>query len=244
MHNGQPHAPARRPPQQPLDAPWSDASAGDAVAPPLHSPLAAQPLAAQALPFDMDSLLQRIPERFRLGRTVTIEIAIPRAALPSIAPSIAAQALTQVQAQAGAGGWSSDPVVKAAISVRLKSLTRGMHVEPLAAETQWLDNRLDPMLDDQALWRWAVTPAARGTARMQLVIEARGAGLDGFMAESAMPAETVEITVGGNFAATARRWSGWMLAAVVGAVGYRLLGATVWNEAATLIRLARQYAGQ
>ena len=227
-----------------LDAPWSDASAANASAQLYRPPVVGQPLAARGQPFDLEDLLQRLPERLRLGRTVTIEIAIPRAALPSIAPSIAAQAQAQTQAHAGVGGWTSDPVIQAAISVRLKSLTRGMHVEPLTAETQWLDNRLDPMIDDQALWRWAVTPATRGTARLQLVIASRNAGPDVFGAETALPAETVEIRVGGNAVATARRWAGWTLAALVGAVLYRVLGATVWNEAVTLIALARQLAGQ
>ena len=53
------------------------------------------------------------------------------------------------------------------------------------------------------------------------------------LAEPAAPSESV----GARFVIGAF----W---ALVGAVLYRVLGATVWNEAVTLIALARQLAGQ
>jgi neural Wiskott-Aldrich syndrome protein len=110
-----------------------------------------------------------------------------------------------------------DIVVTSAMSVRLKAPDGGFAIDTLTPETQWIENR--PGLisnDDFASWRWTVRPMRAGRARLHLVISARTAGPDGSTAETALPDQIIEIKVRTNFALAAKRWGGWIAAAVVG----------------------------
>ena len=218
--NGHAHEPR-------ADVPWEDP----------HRAVDARPASSPVEPFDLDSLLDGVPDRLRVGRPVTVEVRIPRSALPSIATLIDAR----IGARADAIGQPHSAVVKLAVSVRLASQARGVFVEPLALETQWIDNRFDPMLDDDAVWRWTVTPTQTGTAPLQLAVAARRVGMDGVLTEAMFPDQTIDARVAGNLGQEALRWTGWLGAAAVGAVCARLFGDALWSQTvATIARLTGQ----
>ena len=110
-----------------------------------------------------------------------------------------------------------DIVITSAMSVRLKAPDGGFAIDTISPETQWIENR--PGLisgDDFASWRWTVRPMRSGRRRLHLVVSARTAGPDGSTAETALPDQIIEIKIRTNLALAAKRWSGWIAAAVVG----------------------------
>ena len=222
------HQPA--PPPQRRDAPWRDAGLQQT-----HAPAQLRTVAIATQSFDPESLVESIPERVRVARPVTVEIMIPRAALPSLAPTIGGSVDARTASHASVGDGSGEPIVRLAVSVRLKSLTRGLLVEDLGHETQWLDNRFDPMLAETALWRWTLTPLQRGRGQLHLGVGVHQLGSDGVMVETALPEQTVDIDVTGNMAATGRRWAGFLVAALAGAALSRLFGDAVWAAAQTAL---------
>ena len=70
--------------------------------------------------------------------------------------------------------------------------------------------------DDFASWRWHVTPRDKGRRRLQLIISARTVSADGLAAETALPDQVITVRVRTNYARSAKRWVGWVIAAVAG----------------------------
>lgn len=110
-----------------------------------------------------------------------------------------------------------DIVITSAMSVRLKAPEGGFTIENITPETQWIENRPGLISSDEfANWRWVVRPVRAGRSRLHLVVSARTAGPDGSTAETALPDQIIEIKVRTNYAVAARRWGGWIAAAVIG----------------------------
>jgi hypothetical protein len=61
-----------------------------------------------------------------------------------------------------------------------------------------------------------VTPRTRGKRQLQLIVSARTVGADGVTAETALPDQVIEVRVATNYGRAAKRWAGWIAAAVVG----------------------------
>ena len=70
--------------------------------------------------------------------------------------------------------------------------------------------------DDFASWRWHVTPRDKGRRRLQLIISARTVSADGLAAETALPDQVITVRVRTNYGRSAKRWMGWVFAAVAG----------------------------
>jgi hypothetical protein len=153
-------------------------------------------------------LVENIPRRMRVGVPMVVEARIARAEVKAIATGMQGSGVI----------YRHEVMVSKAMTVRLRAPDGGFTIETASPETQWIDNVLGVMADDYASWRWAITPRERGLRRLQLLVSARTVGADGLAAETALPDQVVEVKVAINYAATARRWTGWIAAAIVGGV--------------------------
>lgn len=142
----------------------------------------------------------------RVGVPVVVEARIARADVKALAEGL----------QGGAAAYRHEVVVTKAMSVRLRAPDGGFVIENRSPETQWIENVLGFGNDDFASWRWTVTPRARGRKQLQLIVSARTVGADGMTAETALPDQMVDVKVAINYARTAARWMGWIVAAVIG----------------------------
>ena len=77
----------------------------------------------------------------------------------------------------------------------------------------------------------------RGRSRLALMVSARTLGRDGVAAESAPPDRLIEVKVGANYRQSAARWTGWVLALLVGAAIGRF-GEQIWAIAVPAIKNA------
>ena len=144
----------------------------------------------------------------RVAVPVLVEARIGKAELQALAKGL----------EGGGAAYRHEIVITKAMSVRLRAPDGGFWVETGSPETQWIENPLGPMGEDFASWRWTVTPRLRGRRRLQLLVSARTVGADGLTAETALPDQVVEIKVRTNYGASALRWTGWLVAAVIGGV--------------------------
>lgn len=156
----------------------------------------------------LGQMVENIPRTMRVAVPTVVEVRIARDDVRALADGL----------QGGGAVWRHELTVTKAMSVRLRAPDGGFFIETSSPETQWIENTLGLMSDDYASWRWTVTPRERGARRLQLVISARTVGTDGLAAETALPDQIVDVKVRVNYAATARRAGGWMLAAIAGGV--------------------------
>jgi hypothetical protein len=153
-------------------------------------------------------LAENIPRRMRLAVPVLVEVRVGRAEVQALAERL----------EGGGGAYRHEVVVTKAMSVRLRPADAGFWVETASPETQWIATGLAGMADDFVSWRWSVTPRVRGRRRLHLLVSARTVGADGLAAETALPDQVIEVKVRTNYGASAMRWGGWLVAAVVGGV--------------------------
>jgi len=151
-------------------------------------------------------LIENIPRSMRVALPSLVEARIAKSEVKHLADGISE------------GAAFRHEVITRAMSVRLRAPDGGFFIETASPETQWIENALGLMADDYASWRWTVTPKARGRRRLQLIISARTVGADGLAAETALPDQVVEIKVRTNYARLLAIASGWIVAALVGAL--------------------------
>ena len=151
-------------------------------------------------------LVENIPRRMRVGIPVVVEARIARADVKALAEGL----------QGGGAAFRHEVVVTKAMSVRLRTPDGGFSIENRSPETQWIENVLGLGSDDFASWRWTVTPRTRGRRQIQLIVSARTVGSDGMTAETALPDQLVDVKVAVNYVRTLGKWTGWILAAVIG----------------------------
>lgn len=144
----------------------------------------------------------------KAGITQLVEVRIARANVKALAQGL----------QGGGTAVRHDALITKAMSVKLRAPDGGFWVEAASPETQWIDNVLGVMTDDYASWRWSVTPKAAGHKKLQLVVSARTVGSDGLAAETALPDQLYTVKVAVNYKRSAKRATGWLLAAVFGGV--------------------------
>jgi neural Wiskott-Aldrich syndrome protein len=128
-----------------------------------------------------------------------------------------------------------DAFVTRALSVRLRAPDGGFWIEHTSPETVWVDTASGIQQDEQATWRWTVTPQARGRGRLVLLVTARTVGRDGIAAESAPPDRAIEVMVRGNPLRSLVRWTG-LLALVLAGVALGTYGHEIWEAAAAMIK--------
>lgn len=157
--------------------------------------------------------------------TEIVEVRIARAELQNLAKGMRNQQAAQ----------QHDLIITKAMSVRLRAPDGGFYVEPASPETQWIENQLGVLTDDFASWRWTVTPQRTGRSRLQLVVSARTVGGDGLAAETALPDQVFEVRVTTNYGVLAKRWAGWIAAAVAGGLFARF-GEQAWEIGQSLLR--------
>ncbi|HHO53312.1 MAG TPA: hypothetical protein ENK18_21180, partial [Deltaproteobacteria bacterium] len=126
--------------------------------------------------------------------------------------------------------------VTRAMSVRLVAPRGGFFIEPLSPETQWVD---DPEQAGIARWSWKITPKWSGNLPLSVVVSSRTVGAGGLSAESRLPDQTFEISVGANHGRRMRRAGLWVGTAVAGSV------VGMWGQEAfsLLMQLLSQGAG-
>ncbi len=178
---GPPRAPL---PQRPSDrggarAPWPDRTEPTRPPRPL-TPNGAGPgsrSAAQPRPGQRSGtgpLVEAIPRRMRVGVPTAAQVRIARDKIDGLIHLL----LT------GRGmPQRPDAFVTRALSVRLRAPDGGFWIEHTSPETVWVDTASGIQQDEQATWRWTVTPQARGRGRLVLLVTARTVGRDGIAAE-------------------------------------------------------------
>lgn len=144
----------------------------------------------------------------RMSVPVVVEARVARADVKAIAEGL----------QGGSAAYRHEIVITKAMSVRLRAPDGGFWIEPRSPETQWIENMLGMPGEDYASWRWTVTAKEPGRRQLQLIVSARTVGADGLTAETALPDQVVDVRIGINYAATARRLAGWSIAALLGGV--------------------------
>lgn len=205
------YAPAPVPPQS---APATARRPGGADVPRTGPPTAPERRRASSSgPFvgswpliEAGQLIENIPRRMRAALPVVVEARIARADVKALAEGLAG----------GGAVFRHEVVVTKAMSVRLRAPDGGFTIENRSPETQWIENVLGLGSDDFASWRWTVTPRVRGKRQLQLIVSARTVGADGVTAETALPDQVIEVRVATNYGRTAKRWAGWIAAAVAG----------------------------
>jgi hypothetical protein len=151
-------------------------------------------------------LVENIPRRMRVGVTELVEVRIARDKIDGLEIGLQGRGLPV----------RHDLYVTKAMVVRLKSPDGSFWVEPGSPETQWIENALGLLPGEFARWRFSVTPRRRGTGRLQLVVSARTVGSDGLTAETALPDQTIEISVRTNYGRLFRSLAGWTAAMLIG----------------------------
>src|SRR5690606_2351636 len=162
-------------------------------------------------------LVEDIPRRMRIGVPVVAEARIARADVKALAEGLAG----------GGAAFRHEVVGTKAMSVRLRAPDGGFTIENRSPETQWIENVLGLGADDYASWRWTVTPRTRGRRQLQLIVSARTVGADGMTAETALPDQIVDVRIAINYTQSARKWAGWIGAAVLGGLLAKF-GETAW----------------
>ena len=110
-----------------------------------------------------------------------------------------------------------------------------MFLVPITPETQWLDNRSDPQIEDVARWRWTATASQRMRTQLQLSIVVRTMSADGSWIETVLPDQTVDVRIRAGLARSLGRWAGWLVPAVAGGVVTHLFGEALLAEAMSII---------
>jgi hypothetical protein len=183
----------------------------------------APPLQPSAL--DPTKLSQSIPRKMRLGAAAAIEVRIARAEIAALAKGL----------DGSSAVYQHSIVVTKAMAVRLRAPDGGFYIETASPETQWIESSLGFLNDDYASWRWMVTPRRRGRRRLLLTVSVRTIGSDGATAETALPDQTIEVSVGANRLRGIARWSGWIVAVVVGGLLAKL-GEAQWQAGLVALR--------
>lgn len=155
---------------------------------------------------EQGQLIENIPRHMRVGIAITVEARIAKADIKALAEGL----------QGGGAAFRHDVVVTKAMAMRLRAPDGGFLIENRSPETQWIENVLGLTSDEYATWRWTITARERGKKQLQLILSARTVGADGLTAETALPDQVIEVRVGVNLRETARRWAGWLAAAVAG----------------------------
>ena len=185
-------------------APWADGSVPEAasdVVVPFPSPPAAAPLGTA---IDVAELGEALPYRMKRGVASTVEVLIPRSAVLATVTAL--------------GSGARDLSVTRALTVRLKPLDAGLHVDVAAPETQWFDTRGGQRADDEARWRWIVTPRGTGTRQLQLSVSIRTVASDGTILETTLPEHQATLRVVSNLREDMRGLGRALLAVSAGAM--------------------------
>lgn len=185
--------------------------------------------AGSATTVQAGQLVENIPRKMRVGLPVIVEARVARAEVKAIADGL----------QGDGAVYRHEVTVTKAMSVRLKAPDGGFTIETASPETQWIENVLGLMSNDYASWRWSVIPQQRGKRRLQLVISARTVGTDGLTAETALPDQIIDVSVGINYARTLAKWATWAAAAIAGGL-LSHFGDTIFEFGKTLLGAAAQ----
>ena len=155
---------------------------------------------------EIGQLVENIPRIMRVAVPALVEVRIAKADVQSLAEGL----------QGGGAAYHHQVSITKAMSVRLRAPDGGFFIETASPETQWIERSALVSGEDYASWRWHVTPREKGRKRLQLVISARTVGPDGLTAERALPDQVITVRVRTNYGKSILRWSGWVIAAIVG----------------------------
>ncbi len=170
-------------------------------------------------------LAENVPRRMRAGVPVVVEARIAKASIKAFADGMSGSV------------HHHEVQVTKAMSVKLRAPDGGFWIETVSPETQWIESIAGLMSDDFASWRWTVTPRWSGRKKLQLVVSARTVGVDGLTAETALPDQIIDVRVAVNWGQTAKRWGGWVAAAIAGGLIQRFGEGAIGDGLKSLIAL-------
>ncbi|MDX2205546.1 MAG: Clp protease N-terminal domain-containing protein [Hyphomicrobiaceae bacterium] len=185
------------------------------------SPFPPQPAGRKSSgPAERNPVVESVPRRMRIGVTTLAEVKISRERIDGL-----------VQLLAGRGGADvNEPVLTRALTVRLRSPSGELFVEPQSSETQWVEHAPNTVDAEPLVWSWHVTPRSSGKESLVLLVSMRSIGPGGASEETGLPDRVIEIRVRGR--AFRRFLRGLLWFAVMGLVF--LLG-RVGGEIGTLL---------
>jgi len=166
-------------------------------------------------------LAKSFPRKMRAGVAETVEVRVPRHEI---------EALNSGSVRPGG---RRDLIVSRAMTLRLRAPDGGFTVETAAPETQWVENRVGLLTDDYVIWRWTVSPCAKGRRTLVLHATLRTVTADGIATETAVPDERIEVRVVSDRNTTLSRCATWLLIAGVGGVIGHFAG-EIWGFVATV----------
>ncbi|MEM1371206.1 MAG: Clp protease N-terminal domain-containing protein [Pseudomonadota bacterium] len=201
------------PQQFPAHAPIAAANAAHKHEPPLPS-LPTSP----AEPIDTQILAEALDVKLKNGRTNRIELSIPRNQLLGFESG--RNTLPGIQSVPGLGQVN-------AVSIRLRAPKGGAFIEPMSAETQWLDLEPRNQPKDTITWRWNITPRSSGKQPLQFKLRHRSVGPDGRALETALDGPVKEARVGRRWLSGLMKLLGYTVAIALGA-GV-VLTADIWR---------------
>ena len=147
--------------------------------------------------FELAAFARSLPSRYKLAQTKTVEIRVPRPAVDAIT--------------------GATPAVKA-FALRLKSGDGRVTVEPEGPELVWLGAAAEPTLDEALIWRWRITPRARGRAKLRVQASLKSIAANGQIVDLAIPDHVAQVRITPNRAAGFARIGGWIVAMIVGGI--------------------------
>lgn len=192
--------------------------------PPIQAPQQRKAGAAERGP-----LVEAIPRRMQLDVTSEGEVRIAQERIEGLITALAGRGRPQV----------NEPVVMRALTVRLRVQDGAFNVEPLSAETQWLDPASLAPSAEPFIWRWAITPRQRGKGKLVLLVSLRSLGADGSSEEVGPPDRLVEIKIRGRGVRNLMRRL-LFVAMLAGAFVLGKLGGALWP---VLVRTVREVTG-
>lgn len=166
---------------------------------------------------NLASVEQRFPARgwlaFRIPRVMRVHVA--EEAEVRISRS---EGLAIVKAMVGRGPVTVRGVsVAEAMSLRLTAPKGGFTISAHSSETQWVHLETESEEAEVASWRFTVTATRRGRNLLRITLAYRRIGVEGIVADSSLPDETIDVHVKANLGRVCWAAAAWTLTLLAGA---------------------------
>lgn len=150
-------------------------------------------------------IAQAIPRKMHSGVASTVEITLS-----------ASDVRVLLDGAPGANGQPYDAPIAQSVSVRLAAPDGGFAIEPLAPETQWVNDTGPNGAPMPLSWRWRVTPLHRGRRSLQPIVATRSAGMSGLWPGHTAPEQLIEVKTPASLGGAILRLIGWIALAGAG----------------------------
>ena len=171
-----------------------------------------------------------VPKSMRIGKKVSVEVRIARAAIAGLSGGSRPMALRAEQ------------IAARAITVRLRGTKAAFAIEANSPETQWdqTTSQAGRAAVETAVWRFSVSPLKATRADLHVVASARTVGADGVMADTGLPDQVVTVRIGRDVGRFMRRSAAVSTIAITSIIAVKLIEEFLGFD---LMRLVRALTG-